>query len=87
MNPLLKKTKEDRRKTVPQQAFLSAEMSVKYMFALFNINNLSNKGNTLKNQQAVLIKDPEYLHLFMYISVYTDHIVHVQSAAEGTMEE
>lgn len=56
------------------------------MFALFNINNLSNKGNTLKNQQASLIKDPEYLHLFSYVSVYTDHIVHVKSAAEGTTE-
>lgn len=52
-----------------------------YLFTVY-FNNLSNKGKTWKNQQALLIKDPEYLHLFMCISVYTDHIeyiVHVKS--------
>lgn len=44
------------------------------------LNNLSNKRETFRNQQASLAKEPEFLHLFIYINVYTQYIVHIKSA-------
>lgn len=37
------------------------------------LNNLSNKRETFKNHQVSLAKDPEFLHLFIYINVYTEY--------------
>lgn len=32
-----------------------------------------------RNQHVSLVKDPEFLYLFIFISVYTEYMVHMKS--------